>query len=245
MIKLVFLLATLGCVFADSIDLDRRIVGGEEADEGAFPYLVSLRYKGLHACTGSILNENWILTAAHCVKNANISAMLIVAGSNKLSNGGDSYQVSKTIYNENFTSMVSNDVGVIKLITPIKFNKKVQPIQLTKENIDGGEDCVLSGWGMTSFPGNISENLRYVHLKTISVDECRQRLFPIPIIDSEVCTFTKRGEGACKTDSGGPLVANGKQIGIVSWSPPCAIGFPYVYTRVFSFLDWIKENIAN
>lgn len=43
-------------------------------------------------------------------------------------------------------------------------------------------------------------------------------------------------------DSGGPLVANGVQVGIVSYGYPCAIGHPDVFTRVYSFLNWIKEN---
>ncbi|XP_017775824.1 PREDICTED: chymotrypsin-1-like [Nicrophorus vespilloides] len=227
MIKFVILVATLGCAFAASADLDWRIVGGEKAEDGAFPYQISLRSYGSHSCGGSIINENWILTAAHCVQGASASSMSVVVGSNKLSAGGESYKVSKAIYHEN------------------KFNEKVQPINLADNSIGGGEDCVLSGWGRTSYPGSAPNDLQFIHLKTVSVDDCKDRQRPNPVYDSQVCTFTKRGEGACHGDSGGPLVSGGKQIGIVSWGRPCAVGYPDVFTRVYSFLDWINQNISN
>lgn len=47
--------------------LPGRIVGGGDAESGQFPYQISLRNRNSHTCGGSILNEKWILTAAHCV----------------------------------------------------------------------------------------------------------------------------------------------------------------------------------
>lgn len=139
--------------------LDWRIVGGQTADEGQFPYQVSLRRYGSHSCGGSILNENWVLTAAHCLFQVS-GTLTVVAGTNSLGKGGDEYKTVKAIYNENYDpSGIHNDVALVKVATPIKFSSKVQPIALNTEAIGAGEDLVLSGWGRTSYPGNIDPSM--------------------------------------------------------------------------------------
>lgn len=46
-------------------------------------------------------------------------------------------------------------------------------------------------------------------------------------------------------DSGGPITIDGKLVGLVSWANGCAsISYPTVYTRVVSYLDWIKDNVV-
>ncbi|OXU30378.1 hypothetical protein TSAR_009269 [Trichomalopsis sarcophagae] len=60
----------------------------------------------------------------------------------------------------------------------------------------------------------------------------------------KVCTLTKAVEGACHGDSGGPLVADGIQVGIVSFGIPYARGKPDVFTRVYTFISWINEKMA-
>lgn len=47
--------------------LNGRIVGGQDADNNQFPYQISLRFENTHVCGGSIIDEKWVLTAAHCV----------------------------------------------------------------------------------------------------------------------------------------------------------------------------------
>ncbi|XP_017772800.1 PREDICTED: chymotrypsin-1-like [Nicrophorus vespilloides] len=246
MFKLLVLVATASCTFAaPSSDLSWRIVGGNKAPDGSFPYQISLR--GLfdsHSCGGSIINENWILTAAHCVEGSLAATLTVVVGSNKLNSGGVKYKISKAIYHENYDGyLIKNDVAVLKLAKPLEFNSDVQPIPLADSDIGGDADCVLSGWGTTSYPGNVPNDLQYINLKTLTVEDCQQRQAPNEVFDSQVCTLTQKGEGACHGDSGGPLVSGGKQIGIVSWGRPCGIGYPDVFTRVSSFREWINKNI--
>ncbi|XP_068981423.1 chymotrypsin-2-like isoform X2 [Bombus flavifrons] len=182
-----------------SINEVPKIVGGSVAEDGQYPYQASLRYKNRHFCGGSILNERWVLTAAHCLSSFNDTSIAIVLGSNTLDKGGDVYQSEKIISHPKYSSiLIRNDIGLIKVDKDIVFGDKVKPIALPNENF-GKIDypAVLSGWGTTS------------------------------------------------GDSGGPLVADNEQIGVVSWGIPCARGRPDVFTRVYSYIDWIKDHIEN
>ncbi|XP_058799350.1 chymotrypsin-2-like [Phymastichus coffea] len=90
--------------------------------------------------------------------------------------------------------------------------------------------------------GEALNKFQEIDLNIYNQDKCRKEMSYIAqITNSHICTKTKIEEGACKGDSGGPLVANGIQIGIVSFGQPCARGKPDVFTRVYTFLDWIRE----
>lgn len=80
---------------------------------------------------------------------------------------------------------------------------------------------------------------------TIDNDECRDRHtnpFANFVHNSTLCAFRKIGQGACHGDSGGPLIAGRKLVGLVSWGNPCARGYPDGYTRVSSHIDWISNH---
>ncbi|KAF2892689.1 hypothetical protein ILUMI_13486 [Ignelater luminosus] len=248
MFLILFLTLILGSnAYQQRIDpkLDWRIVGGSDAPNCTFPYQVSLRNAfGDHNCGGSIISPTVILTAAHCVVYTPPSLVSVVVGSTTLDSGGDKYKVSKIKVHKDYNSgLIKNDIALLILASPIELSDCIQPIELETEDVGGGDDAVLSGWGTTSFPGLVPNNLQFINLTTISNDECKSSLggFP-PVLDSNICTFTQRGEGACHGDSGGPLAVNGKQAGIVSWGRPCGIGYPDVFTRVSFYSDWISEN---
>lgn len=97
----------------------------------------------------------------------------------------------------------------------------------------------------------IPDVLQYSELQTIDQNECSSRFTDIPMLqafiyNTIVCTVDKKNGGACHGDSGGPLVDAEKKtvVGVVSWGVPCAKGYPDVFTRVHSYLDWINENMA-
>lgn len=168
----------------------------------------------------------------------------MVVGSTTLNSGGDTYKISKIRAHKRYNpSLITNDIAFLILASPIELSDCIRPIELETNDIGGGEDAVLSGWGTTSYPGAVPNDLQFIDLKTISNEECKSSLgiYP-PILNSNICTLTQRGEGACHGDSGGPLVVNGKQVGVVSWGRPCAVGYPDVFTRVSSFLDWIAKD---
>ncbi|XP_022826886.1 chymotrypsin-2-like [Spodoptera litura] len=172
--------------------------------------------------------------------------MLVVVGTTNRLIGGDSYSVDSILIHEKYdSSEIRNDVSLIKVSRDIKFSDVVQPIELPVEDTGAGVDLFLSGWGRLSYPGSLPVQLQMINLTSLSVEQCQGVYQNInPVFSSQICSLTKSGEGACHGDSGGPLVADGKVVGIVSWGMPCARGYPDVYTRVYSFLDWIQPKIS-
>ncbi|XP_011686377.1 PREDICTED: acrosin-like [Wasmannia auropunctata] len=229
------------------------IIGGDKVPIGKFPYQVSLKSNGSHACGGSIIDSLNVLTSAYCVVRLQCSLDIVKVhvGTNFLSIPGFVYDVSSITVHQNYDDyLLVNDIAMIHLKNPIRFNKLVKPIKLpTKtsnfENFEG-QSCTLSGWGSTAFnnPKNVSNNLQEIKGVVYSQKECAKKHWNL--IDSHICiSLSKNNTGPCYGDYGGPLVANGTQIGIVSFEHPCAGDSPDIYTRVSSFLSWIATNLEN
>ncbi|XP_076645366.1 chymotrypsin-1-like [Halictus rubicundus] len=245
LLVLTFAIVTVLRASAASINEIPKIVGGSPAEEGQYPYQASLRYRGRHFCGGSVLNERWILTAAHCLSGFNDNGITVVLGTNKLDDGGDMYQSEKIVVHPKYSSaLIRNDIGVIKVSKKIVFGDKVMPVELPNENFSKIDyPATLSGWGTTSYPGEAPNELQHIELSVIDQKQCLNASFRIT--NDNICTLNKRGEGACHGDSGGPLVADSKQIGVVSWGIPCARGRPDVFTRVYSYTSWINQQFED
>ncbi|KAK9747378.1 Trypsin [Popillia japonica] len=244
----IFSTASFASVIEPKIDpaLNWRIVGGSDATPGQFPWQVSIRRASTdgHNCGAAHCNSKWILTAAHCVVNTSPSTWYIVAGTLTLSSGGNQHQIARIISHADYNSaQIKNDVAVLELEEELEFSATVQPIELESEVV-GEVDCLVSGWGRLEAWGALPDNLQFIPLKTISLEACQSSWSSLVQAD-EICTLTQQGEGVCNGDSGSPLIAGGKQIGIVSWGNPCANGRPDVFTRVSSFLDWIEAAISS
>ncbi|XP_011506550.1 PREDICTED: chymotrypsin-2-like [Ceratosolen solmsi marchali] len=222
--------------------IEQKIVGGLAAEDGQYPYQVSLRINNRHFCGGSIINNRWILTAAHCLAGFNNTAISAVVGTNYLDKSGSIYQSKRIISHPKYSSLfIRNDIGLIELEKDIEFSEKIQPIKLPDTNFDKIDyPAILSGWGTTSYPGEPPNELQHIKLSVIDQHECLNTSFRVT--NKNICTLSKKGEGACHGDSGGPLVADQVQIGVVSWGTPCAKGKPDVFTRVFSYADWIRGH---
>ncbi|KAB0790961.1 hypothetical protein PPYR_02761 [Photinus pyralis] len=237
----------VGCEANGFIEL--RIVGGSDAAVRSFPHQVSVQIADLgHACSGSIISKNCILTAAHCTYRIDPGVMTVVAGTTNLRVGGARHAVSQAIPHEAYdTYLKTNDLGVLRLTEDLAFNDQTQPVSLSGVRPSPGTDCTLTGWGFTSSSSTkLPDKLQQVNLATISVERCRKELpsNTRPITYNQTCTLAPVGKGACVRDSGGALIdnSNGKLVGVVSWGYPCALGEPDVYSTVYGYRSWIEEK---
>ena len=131
-----------------------RIVGGNEAPNGKYPYQVAIRFATTdeYCCGGSIIHEQWVLTAAHCLPMRE-NEIYIVAGSNSLSGNSSfkkSYSIKKLFAHKGFSSKTAqNDIGLIQINEKIEFNDRVKPIKLPVEKNwhKVNYTAVTIGWG--------------------------------------------------------------------------------------------------
>jgi len=240
-----------------------RIVGGEEAADGEFPWQVSLRSIGAlgatHFCGGSIIDKDWILTAAHCCANQVPATMHVVAGGIKLNNfenEEENRNLDHIISHPDYSSAtISNDACLLKLKESLEFTEFVQPIALPAAGQDtpAGTDCIVTGWGTLSEGAlGLPNVLHKVTVPVVSDEDCNAAYQGAggSVADSMICAgLEEGGKDSCQGDSGGPFFCGEKGseelIGIVSWGYGCARrGYPGVYTENSYFIDWIMETMA-
>lgn len=251
---LLFLLFAVGT--QASVNFGGRVIGGINA--GSAPFIVSFQQqttKGyIHFCGGSIINANWILTAAHCITSQSLASKTVIfAGCTNIASP-DKTCTRRTIssyknHNLYVGGIAPYDIGLVKVNQPFSFTKSIASIALPAANSQPSGDCTLFGWGSTSTTTSplFPVNLQQVDLPIISLKECEDALgkAAINVHNTNVCAGPlSGGKGICTSDSGGPLVSKNTLVGIVSWGKnPCGQkDSPSVFTRVSAFTTWIQDN---
>lgn len=223
-----------------------RIVGGQEATPHAWPHQVALFIDNTYFCGGSLISNQWVLTAAHCTDGAKSIEVVMGAHNIRLEEASQVTLVSSNyIVHEGWNpSTLSNDVSVIKLPSAVTFNANINKVALPSTDVNVGDTVTPTGWGKNSdSAGGITDKLRQVSNQVITVSACAD-VYGSIIDQRIVCTSTTGGKGTCNGDSGGPLNRNGKTYGVTSFvaSAGCESGLPDGFTRVVEFLDWIAEK---
>ncbi|XP_064627124.1 chymotrypsinogen A-like [Lineus longissimus] len=242
-----------------------RIVGGKEANPNSWPWQVALYYNGQQVCGGSLIDEEWVVTAAHCFAGGSTSSWLVYAGKHKLTRSEATQQNLRVAaiythgsYNSN---TMHNDIALIKLSTKATFNSAVSAVCLPSKTqyFGTGRTCYATGWGETSAQGlkrvekAASTTLQQVAVPIISSSTCGSSRYYGSDYSSSymICAgYSNGGMDSCQGDSGGPLVTSvsGRWYlaGVTSWGIGCAKArSPGVYTRVTGQVDWINYVMQN
>lgn len=236
-------------------EIQPTIVNGTDAEIAEFPYVVALRYNSSLSCAGTLLNDYWILTAAHCLFGdpslTTIEYATTVIGENGV-NGTKLVEIERYIRHEDYNgALIRDDIGLIKLKAPLftGLHGAVSKLAIPGSYYRTGTPTTVVGWGRIGTNLPISLTLQKVDLQIYSYEDCRAAHLLSPsdldIYRTNICAgVPEMGKSECNGDSGGPLLVNNVQVGIVSWSlKPCAVApYPGVYTAVSTYLDWIIHH---
>ncbi|KAL5341051.1 trypsin-like cysteine/serine peptidase domain-containing protein [Aspergillus crustosus] len=222
-----------------------QIVGGQEGRIEDFPYQIALIANGRFICGGSIIGEQYVVTAAHCTDGSSASELQIRAGSNSASSGGSLIDVAEINQNPAYdAASTDNDISVLTLAENLVFGAGIGAVDLASSDPSAGTIVTTSGWGALSEGGDVSSTLQYVDIPVVGRSQCASAYSGFnDITEAMICAGEEEGgEDACQGDSGGPLVSGNTLVGVVSWGNGCARqGYPGVYSSVAYLRDFVSQ----
>ncbi|KAL7727373.1 hypothetical protein ACLKA6_003031 [Drosophila palustris] len=250
---------------ANDEEFDGRIL----ARPGEYPHMAALGFqqnseKIEYKCGGSLISENFVLSAAHCTNDEGVAPTWVRIGGLNLMidevSGTSQIIAIKSISNfPNYRDdLYYHDIALLQLERNVMLTEFVRPIKLWVNEEIPTSIAFAMGYGSTSFSKTMTNRLTHLNVTIVPNDECNRDLpafeeTPDGIIESQICAQDFiLSRDTCQGDSGGPLQLNlpGRRrrnhihyhlIGITSYGVFCRSSFPSVYTRVFTYLDWIEQ----
>ncbi|XP_034450823.1 granzyme K-like isoform X3 [Hippoglossus hippoglossus] len=229
-----------------------EIISGTEVTPHSLPYMALLQTTTQY-CGGILIDESWVLTAAHC---KDVKTVLLGVHSIK-ANEENSRQVIKVL--EHFphpgydSDTRVNDLMLLKLDKPVKETKTVKYLKLDDAIKDpaAGTSCMVAGWGQTNKDvEKMSDVLMSVTVTVVDREKCNSAEYynGTPVITSGMICAGSDGTNeadTCGGDSGGPLMCSGGLVGVTSFGDDCGrIDKPGVYSYFTEKkLSWIKETM--
>ncbi|XP_054715404.1 venom peptide isomerase heavy chain-like [Uloborus diversus] len=259
-----------GCGRSRHFTTGDKIVGGRDARHGQYPWMISLQKRDargnfFHECGGSILNENWILTAAHCVPNYKEPENYnVFVGLHKQTEKEDPHvqrlKVSHIYVHEGFNwTTARDDVALLKMAAPIDIDGSdgyANGICLPEDDRDPEVYATAIGWGYRGRGSPATDALQQVVLPIVNRQKCNKiyEKYTLSIdgyiTEKMICAGTK-GRGVCNQDSGSPLFVTSSSgvstiYGIASFGVGCGEDddTPMVFLKVAPYINWIRDIIS-
>ncbi|XP_037669559.1 serine protease 53 isoform X2 [Choloepus didactylus] len=225
---------------------------------GEWPWLTSVRQQGVHICSGSLVADTWVLTAAHCFEKAaatELDSWSVVLGSLEhegLSPGAEEVGVTALQLPRAYNHYSQgSDLALLQLAHPVAHTPLCLPQPVHR--FPFGTSCWATGWDQSTDGPKTLRNLR---LRLISRPTCNclynrlhQRPLASPARPGMLCGGAQPGvQGPCQGDSGGPVLCqepNGHwvQTGIISFASSCAQeDMPVLLTNTAAHSTWLQAR---
>jgi len=243
---------TSSSVFAVDVD-SQRIVGGNQADVGDYPYFVEMG-----GCGGALIAPDVVLFAAHC-ENWEDKQLSIGAYKTKSTESGAQDRFCEEWIAHPDYSDINYDFALCKLNKPVTIDESKVRLEINDQNSvpNTGDDLVVMGLGALAEGGSGPEYVHDVIVPTISNNNCKTYPGYGGVTDAMFCAGfpNSGGKDSCQGDSGGPIVQRITQsdgtivdmhVGVVSWGLGCARkNAPGVYAKTSKGFPWIKSTMCN
>ncbi|KAK0085178.1 hypothetical protein PV325_005633 [Microctonus aethiopoides] len=233
-----------------------RIVGGKNTGINEFPMmagLVDFILKIVY-CGATIVNNQQVITAAHCVQRKIIEEIGVLVGDHDLNTGADTnarilFKITRILMHPQYASDNQDyDIALVTIQGSIRFNLQVGPaclpIQHSLYSFTGDLVDIL-GWGTIGAGERMSNVLQKAQVSVINNADCWRTYKDITA--RQLCTLGKDTD-SCQHDSGGPVLWRNPTTGriiltsIITGGGICADGNPSINTRVSAFIDWILSE---
>ncbi|XP_055542122.1 uncharacterized protein LOC129727891 [Wyeomyia smithii] len=215
-------------------------------------------------CGGSLIWDNFVLTAAHCTLDNETAPDVVRLGDiNIFSDKDDQFaqqlKIAQIVRHPDYRFFVSyNDVALLKLEKNVTLHETVAPACLWIDKEVRFKTLEATGWGDTGFAQEQTPSLLKVTLKPITNEECSEvygntnRLLRDGLKETQICAGDDLMD-TCPGDSGGPLqiklLHNGKVspfiVGVTTFGTTCGTSTPGVYTKVSAYYQWILKTIQS
>ncbi|CAF1109466.1 unnamed protein product [Rotaria sordida] len=256
--------STCGCSWNNVQISPSRIINGEEAIHNSWTMVVSIRLNTSphHYCGGTIVNDSYILTAAHCVDGLFPSNLSVRAGVyNHSSTMGYDRRVDRIVIHPNWIASdrtYRNDIALLHIYPPLMLDGWINLAQTCVPKLNSSVNIVnyplagtrlaIVGWGsMRTETIMLPDNLRQARVFAMDNDDliCQRSIHDAR---QQFCTDSfNRSKGPSHGDSGGPIMEwkgnHWEQVGIISYSGCPEEGRPAIYTRLAYYSDWIESVV--
>ncbi|MBA4143778.1 MAG: serine protease [Nitrosospira sp.] len=240
--------------------LSTKIIKGRSVTFGDHSWQVALLNASIpdplyaHFCSGTLITDQWVVTAAHCVARRQATELTVLTGTSSLNLGGQKKNVISIVVHAAYDPhTLENDLALLFLEIPTFNAHNAYPqfpsLELEQQLFDDQEKVKIAGWGNT-----YDFRVKSLHLMETEAPLVPYHLCSAPDSHGQslkattmLCAgYEDERTDACDGDSGGPATIRhyGQEflIGIKSWGD-CGAPKKYgVFTRIAPYVGWIRAN---